>query len=334
MRAWEVTGPAPIDEHPLRLVERDVPQPAPGQVRVRVTTCGVCRTDLHVAEGDLPVHRPHVVPGHEVVGRVRGPGARCRTVRSRATGSAWPGWRPPAGPAGSAGGATRTSASGPPSPVGTTTVGTPRRRSSTSATPTACPTSCPTTRRRRSCAPGSSATGRSGCTGIPHGGQLGIYGFGGSAHITAQVARAEGAELYVATRSAEARDLAVELGATWVGEADEQPPVPIDGAILFAPVGDLVLPALAALDRGGVLVIAGIHLTDIPALDYETHLFQERSIRSVTANTRRDGEELLRLAPRLGVRATTAAYPLDRADEALADLAHDRVNGAAVLDVG
>jgi alcohol dehydrogenase, propanol-preferring len=171
-------------------------------------------------------------------------------------------------------------------------------------------------------------------TNLPTGGRLGIYGFGGSAHLTAQVAMAEGAALYVATRSTEAQELARELGAEWVGGADDAPPEPLDGAILFAPVGELVLPALAALDRGGVLAVAGIHLTDIPALRYQEHLFQERVLRSVTANTRRDGEELLRLAPRLGVRATTVPYPLERAAEALSDLAHDRITGAGVLQVG
>ena len=168
---------------------------------------------------------------------------------------------------------------------------------------------------------------------LPPGGRLGLYGFGGSAHITAQIAVAQGAELYVATRSTEGQELARALGATWVGGAADTPPVPLDAAILFAPVGDLVLAALAALDRGGVLAVAGIHLTDIPPLGYRTHLFGERELRSVTANTRRDGEELLALAPRLDVHATVQPYPFDQADEALADLAHGRVTGAAVLHV-
>jgi len=171
-------------------------------------------------------------------------------------------------------------------------------------------------------------------TGLPPGGRLGIYGFGGSAHLTAQIALAEGAELYVATRAEGARKLARELGAVWVGESDAVPPEPLDAAICFAPVGEVVPPALAALDRGGVLAIAGIHLTDVPPLDYERHLFYERVLKSVTANTRKDGEELLRLAPRLGVRATTTTYPLERADQALADLAHERFTGAAVLVPG
>ena len=142
---------------------------------------------------------------------------------------------------------------------------------------------------------------------------------------------AEGAEIYVPTRSAAARDLARDLGAVWVGGADEQPPEKLDAAILFAPVGSLVPPALKALDRGGVLVIAGIHLSDVPPLNYEQDLFYERVVRSVTANTRADGEELLRLAPRMRVHATTTTYPFERAQDALSDLAHDKVNGSAVL---
>jgi propanol-preferring alcohol dehydrogenase len=166
---------------------------------------------------------------------------------------------------------------------------------------------------------------------LPPGGRLGIYGFGGSAHLTAQIAIAEGARVHVLTRSPAARELARQLGATSVGDDDDAPPEPLDSAILFAPVGTLVLPALAALDRGGTLAIAGIHLTDIPALNYERHLFQERTLRSVTANTRHDGEEFLEIAARVPLRVSTARYPFDRADQALTDLAHDEVNGAAVV---
>jgi propanol-preferring alcohol dehydrogenase len=332
MRAWEVVQPGPIDEHPLRFVERDVPVPGPGEVRVDVRTCGVCRTDLHVAEGDLEVHRARVVPGHEVVGTVgaRGPGAErfeigervgvawlastcgvCRFCRRGAENlcvrATFTGWDHDGGYAESTLVDERFA------------YRLPEGLSDDQAAPLLCAGII-----------GYRALERAS---LPPGGRLGLYGFGASAHVTAQIARAQGAELYVATRSPEAQQLARELGATWVGGAADPPPVPLDAAILFAPVGDLVLPALAALDRGGVLAVAGIHLTDIPSLDYDTHLFEERELRSVTANTRRDGEELLALAPRLGVRATVQPYPLERADEALSDLAHDRVTGAAVLHV-
>lgn len=332
VRAWEVVQPGPIDEKPLRLVDRPEPEPGAGEIRVDVRTCGVCRTDLHIAEGDLEVHRPHVVPGHEVVGVVgsRGSGAERFKIGER-VGVAWlastcgvcsfcrrgqenlclratfTGWDRDGGYAESTLVDERFA------------YRLPENLSDEQAAPLLCAGII-----------GYRALKRAA---LPPGGRLGLYGFGGSAHITAQIARAQGAEIYVATRSPAAQQLAVELGATWVGGAADPPPVPLDAAILFAPVGDLVLPAMAALDRGGVLAIAGIHLTDIPALVYSKHLFEERELRSVTANTRRDGEELLALAPRLGVKPTTQPYPLDRADDALADLAHDRVNGAAVLHV-
>jgi propanol-preferring alcohol dehydrogenase len=168
---------------------------------------------------------------------------------------------------------------------------------------------------------------------LPPGGRLGIYGFGGSAHLTAQMARHQGAKVYVMTRSEPARELARELGAVFVGDAYDSPPDPLDSAILFAPVGDLVPVALKALDRGGTLAIAGIHLSDIPPLNYAADLFHERQLRSVTANTRADGEEFWSLAAEIPLAPTTTAYPLVEADRALRDLAGDRITGVAVLKV-
>ena len=296
MKAWEVVEPGPIDGGPLRLVDRPVPEPGPGQIRVQVSACGVCRTDLHVAEGDLPVHRPRVVPGHEVVGRVDavGPNAGRFSIGDR-VGLAWlattcgvcrfcrrgaenlcvqatfTGWDHDGGYAEAAVADERFA------------YRLPDDLPDDQAAPLLC-AGIIGYRALRS-------------TGLRPGGRLGLYGFGGSAHLTAQIAAAEGAELYVATRSAEAQALAADLGAAWVGGAADVPPDPLDAVILFAPVGDLVRPGLAALDRGGVLAVAGIHLTDVPALEYQRHLFNERVLKSVTANTRRDGEELLRLAP-------------------------------------
>jgi propanol-preferring alcohol dehydrogenase len=168
---------------------------------------------------------------------------------------------------------------------------------------------------------------------LPIGGRLGIYGFGASAHLAAQIALYQGARVYVMTRSPEARRLALDLGATFAGGAEDVPPDPLDSAILFAPAGTLVPPALRALDRGGTLAVAGIHLSDIPPLHYAAELFQERQLRSVTANTRADGEEFFRLAAEIPLRPTTVAYPFDAADQALRDLAGDRVTGAAVIRV-
>jgi propanol-preferring alcohol dehydrogenase len=168
---------------------------------------------------------------------------------------------------------------------------------------------------------------------LPPGGVLGIYGFGGSAHLTAQIALSAGATVHVMTRSPEARRLALDLGAASVQGADDPPPEPLDSAILFAPVGTLVPPALEALDRGGTLAVAGIYLSDIPTLGYQRHLFEERTLRSVTANTRVDGNEFLGLAASIGIRVSAVPYPFGEADRALADLAHDRIDGAAVLVV-
>jgi propanol-preferring alcohol dehydrogenase len=168
---------------------------------------------------------------------------------------------------------------------------------------------------------------------IGKGQRLGLYGFGASAHIVIQIARHHGCAVYVATRGARHRALARKMGAVWVGDAADRPPEPLDVAILFAPAGDLVLPALAALDRGGTLAIAGIHLSAIPPLDYAAHLFQERELLSVTANTRADGRALLRLAAEIPIRTSIEEFPLAHANEALRRLKDDEIEGAAVLRV-
>ncbi|HMD45136.1 MAG TPA: zinc-dependent alcohol dehydrogenase family protein [Acidimicrobiales bacterium] len=333
MRAWRVLEPRPIDDHPLELAAVDLPEPGRHQVRVRVSVCGVCRTDLHVAEGDLAVHRPGVVPGHQVVGTVEalGPDTERLALGDR-VGVAWLAWTCGVcrfcrrGDENLCLRATFTGWDHDGGYAEATLVDEryayrlPLGLSDTEAAPLLCA--------------GIIGYRALRLTGLRHAGRLGIYGFGASGHITAQIAMAEGAEVYVVTRSAAARRLAVELGAAWVGEGDAVPPEPLDAAINFTPAGSVVPAALAALDRGGVLAVAGIHLSAMPPLDYDTQLFEERVLRSVTANTRRDGEELLALAPRLGVRADTTVVPFDRADEALADLAHDRITGVAVLDVG
>jgi len=169
---------------------------------------------------------------------------------------------------------------------------------------------------------------------LPRGGRLGIYGFGGSAHLAAQVALHEGATVHVMTRGTAARELARSLGAASTQAAADQPPEPLDSAILFAPAGELVPVALSALDRGGTLAVAGIHLSDVPPLNYQHHLFQERTLRSVTANTRSDGAEFLALAARIPIRVSVVPFGLDDAPAAVRALAHGQVRGAAVLRIG
>jgi alcohol dehydrogenase, propanol-preferring len=330
MLAWVVDHVAPIDEGPLIRIEREVPQPGPGQVRVLIRCCGVCRTDLHLAEGDLPPRRPRVALGHEIVGLVDavGDGAARFAVGDR-VGVPW---------------LARTD--------GTCTF---CRRGAENLCLQPCFTGWDVDGGYADCCVANEAyvyrlpealddehAAPLLCAGIigyrallraavPPGGRLGIYGFGGSAHIIAQVALHEGLSVHVLTRGDGNRKLAAELGVDSVGDAADSPPERLDGAILFAPAGELVPVALRALDRGGTLAIAGIWLSDIPTINYEDELFQERQVRSVTANTRRDGEEFLKLAARMRIRPTTTGYPMAAAQDALADLAHGRFSGAAVL---
>jgi propanol-preferring alcohol dehydrogenase len=330
MKAWVVEAPGPIATGPLVTVDRPIPEPGPGEIRVRVAACGVCRTDLHLAEGDLAPHRPSTVPGHEVVGTVDALGAgtnrfqmgqragiawlrhtcgRCRWCRrgreNLCVDPRFTGWDADGGYAQWA------------LVDEAYAYELPDEFDDVHAAPLLCAGIIGYRALRRA--------------ELPPGGRLGIYGFGASAHLAAQVALAQGATVHVLTRSAAARRHALDLGAHSAGPADAAPPEPLDAAILFAPAGNLVPPALAALDRGGTLAVAGIHLSDVPPLDYQRHLFQERQLGSVTANTRADGEEFLTLAARLGLRVTVTPYALDAADRALADLANDRVTGAAVL---
>ncbi|WP_240640947.1 zinc-dependent alcohol dehydrogenase family protein [Nocardioides ferulae] len=332
MRAWAVERPAPISHRPLVEVVRRVPAPGPGEVLVRVRTCGVCRTDLHLAEGDLAPRHAGIVPGHQVVGEVVARGRRaerfqigdrvgiawlrstcgqCRWCRSGAENlcpaSSYTGWDADGGFAEYA---VVPAAFAYSLPAGVDDV---------SAAPLLCAGIIGYRALRRAA--------------LPPGGRLGIYGFGSSAHLTAQIALAEGAELYVMTRGTAARALAEELGAAWVGPADAAPPQQLDAAVVFAPAGELVPVALEALDRGGTLALAGIHMSQVPALDYERHLFYERDLRSVTSNTRADGEELLRLAARLRLDVRTTVHPFGQTDTALAAVAAGQVAGSAVVRV-
>jgi propanol-preferring alcohol dehydrogenase len=332
MRAWWVNDPGPISTHPLVQGVRATPVPAANELLVDITVCGICRTDLHLAEGDLAPHRPQAVPGHEAVGVVVETGARCSRFRTGdRVGVAWLG-----GVCGTCRYCRRGDENLCVSPVFT---GWDRdggyAEQLTVAEDFAYP--LPDAFTDEQAAPllcsgiiGYRALKRAE---LPADGRLGIYGFGSSAHITAQLAIKQGASVYVMTRSPEARELALELGAAYAGDAYDHPPVPLDSAILFAPVGDLVPVALRALDRGGTLAIAGIHLSGIPALDYGRELFFERQVRSVTANTRLDGNAFLALAARLSLALTTTAYPFESADRALEDLAADRIMGSAVLRV-
>jgi propanol-preferring alcohol dehydrogenase len=335
MRAWVVSRPGPIETSPLRYVEKPVPVPAPGELLVRVLACAVCRTDLHVSEGDLPVHREHVTPGHMVAGAVAALGAGvtdyaagdrvgvawlrytdgtcayCRRGNENlCPNSLYTGWDADGGYAEYT---TVPAAFAYRLPAGVGDVDL----ADVELAPLLCAGII-----------GYRALLRAA---LPERGRLGLYGFGDSAHLTAQVALAQGATVHALTRGEASRRLALELGAASAGDAYDSPPEPLDSAILFAPVGDLVPVAMRALDRGGVLAVAGIHLSDTPPLNYERELFYEKELRSVTSNTRQDGRDFLALATRHHVRATTHVYPMSQAQQALQDLKAGLFDGAAVL---
>jgi propanol-preferring alcohol dehydrogenase len=332
MKAMAVEQPAPIESDPLIPIEAADPEPGPGEILVRVRTCGVCRTDLHVAEGDLPPRGARIIPGHEVVGAVekRGVGA-VRFEQGARVGIAW--LRETCGAC------------------------VYCRRGRENLCPNARFTgydhdggyaefavvnenfayAIPDTLGDDEAAPllcagiiGFRAIKRAE---IKRGATVGLYGFGGSAHLALQVLRYWGCRVFVMSRGGAHRELARSLGAEWIGDANDRPPAPLDAAILFAPAGNLVLPALEALDRGGILAVAGIYLSPIPVLDYEKHLFYEKELRSVTANTRADGEEFLKIAAEIPIRSQTVAFGLGEANVALKMLKHDEIKGAAVLRI-
>jgi propanol-preferring alcohol dehydrogenase len=330
MSAWVVDNPSDIDAGPMERVEREVPEPGTGQVRVRISTCGVCRTDLHLVEGDLPPKRPQITPGHEIVGIIdkRGDGAERFSVGQR-VGVPWLGGTD--GTCGYCRSGRENLCLGPRFTGWDVDGGYADLCVADEAFAYALPDGLDDEQASPLLCAGIIGYRALRTANVPPGGRLGIYGFGGSAHLAAQIALHEGTRVHVLTRGELNQQLARELGVDSVGGATDTPPEKLDSAILFAPVGDLVPVAMEALDRGGTLAVAGIYLSDIPVLDYQRHLFQERVLRSVTANTRSDGEEFLRLAKRFGVRATTTGYAMSDAPAALSDLKHGRFAGAAVL---
>lgn len=330
MKAMLLRSLADAEDRPLEPVERPDPEPAPGQVRVRVRACAVCRTDLHVVEGDLPEGRLPVVPGHQIVGEVeaRGPGCErfepgdrvgiawlrgtcgacehCRTGRENLCGqSRYTGYHEDGGYAEK------------------TVVDEdwayriPDVFDDAGATPLLCAGLIGYRSLRRA--------------EVPDGGKLGIFGFGSSAHVVIQIARHRGCEVHVATRSEGHRELARELGAASTGSPYETLPEPVHGAIVFAPAGELVPVALRSVRKGGTVSLAGIHMSPVPEMTYEEHLFHEKQLRSVEANTREDGRELLREAAEIPIRPETRTYPLEEANRALLDLKESAIDGTGVL---
>ena len=322
--------PGSVADRPLRLEELAVPTPRAGEILVEIRACAICRTDLHVVEGELPALRTPLVPGHQAVGRVAGRGeAATRFREGDRVGIAWlrrtcgaclycatdrenlceraefTGWHADGGYAELA------------VVDEDYAYAIPAGFSDVEAAPLLCA--------------GIIGYRALKLAAVRPGGRLGMYGFGSSAHVTIQLARGRNMEVYVCTREPAHRELAQSLGAAWVGDVQESMPHRAEGTILFAPAGELVPVALRNLARGGTLALAGIYMTPIPRLDYEAELFYERGVRSVTANTRADGAELLAEAARIPVRLATTEFPLDVANQALELLKRGVISGSGVL---
>jgi alcohol dehydrogenase, propanol-preferring len=331
MRAAELRGPAPISTRPLRLVERAVPEPAPGEVRVRVHACACCRTDLHVVEGDLEVPHLPVVPGHQAVGTVEAVGTGAGELRiGDRVGVPWlhrtdgncefcrrgeenlcehadfTGWTVDGGYA--------DALTVPESFA----VRLPEALGDLEAAPLLCAGVIGYRALRRA--------------EVEPGDRVALMGFGASAHLAIQVLHHWGCEAVVLTRGEGHRALAREMGAAWVGDAAERPPASCDRAVVFAPAGELVPVALEVIRPGGTVSLAGIHMSTIPAFDYAL-LWRERSLRSVANMTRQDAREFMAIAAEAGIRVAYETYPLEAANDALAAVAGDAVRGAAVLQM-
>ena len=335
MKAAVLSTPAPISSSPLKLEDVPTPEPKPGHVLVRVRACGVCRTDLHIVEGELPPRHPRIIPGHQIVGEVIGGelGRQNSTATELRVGSR----------------------------VGVTWIG------GTDGTCTYCRRSMenlcdsPTftgysvdggyaeyaLARADFCFPiapqlddlhaapllcaGIIGFRALRVAGVEKGERVGLFGFGASAHLAIHVLQAWNCEVYVSTRGESHRKLAESLGATWVGGETDKPPVPLDRAITFAPSGDVVLAALSSLRKGGVVAINAIHLDRIPQFDYDSLLWGERQIRSVANMTRGDARDFLHIAAQLGIQPQVRVFPLEQANEALQAVKNDAIDGAAVL---
>jgi propanol-preferring alcohol dehydrogenase len=332
MKAMVLTKQGDVSTNPLQLRDLPVPIPAPGQVLVRIRVCGVCRTDIHVVEGELPHVKRPVIPGHQAVGIVSQVGTEVSEIAvGDRVGIAWlqgtcgrcefclsgrenlcdqarfTGYQVDGGYAEYAVVPARFAYPIPPV------------FSDDEAAPLLCAGIIGYRALRMS--------------GIKPGQRLGLYGFGASAHIAIQIARHRGCEVYVSSLKAEHQRFARELGARWVGGVRDMPPDKLHGSIIFAPAGELVPPALRALERGGTLALAGIHMSPIPSLDYDREVFGERVIRSVTANTRQDGLDFLREAAAIPLKPRTVSFRFDDANRALQELKAGRYSGAGVLAV-
>jgi propanol-preferring alcohol dehydrogenase len=333
MKAMVLGAFRPAAEKPLEMMDVPTPYAGPEDILIKVRCCGVCHTDLHAVEGELPMAKLPLIPGHEVIGVVERVGERARRFTvGRRVGAAW---------LRSACGICRFCRSDRENLCETAhfngchadggyaefmtipekfAYAVPDNFSDEDAAPLMCA--------------GIVGYRALELSGIRPGGILGLYGFGASAHIAIQIAKHRDAQVYVFSRSAEHRGLARELGADWAGTTADDPPAKLTNAVIFAPVGSLYLDALRVLDRGGTVVSAGIHMSPIPEMDYDKYLYYERKMLSVANATRKDGEELLRIAAEIPVRTTVQTFPLAAANDVLGLVKAGKISGAAVLKIG
>lgn len=331
MKAQVLRSPAPIGTNPLEFADVPKPEPGPDQVLVRVSACAVCRTDLHVTEGELPQRKSPIIPGHQIVGVIESAGANATRYKiGTRVGIAW---------LHSTDGtceyclANKENLCNSPNFTGYTVDGgyaeyavgeedfvypIPDGFDDLKAAPLLCA--------------GIIGFRSLRLSGIGPGGRLGLYGFGAAASVAIQVARYWGAEVYACTRDERHQELALELGAVWAGGTIDDPPAKLDSAIVFAPAGEIVPAALKALKKGGTLALGGIHMSEIPAFDYDL-LYGERVVRSVANNTRQDGHDFLRVAAEIPIHTEIEVFPLADANRALNALKTDAIRGAAVLKV-
>ncbi|HUA20812.1 MAG TPA: zinc-dependent alcohol dehydrogenase family protein [Bryobacteraceae bacterium] len=332
MKACILRSPAPIESNPLEFADVPKPKPAGRNVLVRVSACGICRTDLHVIEGELAPRKSPITPGHQVVGILEAAGEQAKLYPlGTRVGIAW---------LHATDGTCEYCLAGKenlcdhPSFTGYTVDGgyaeyaladqdfvypIPEGFPDLQAAPLLCA--------------GIIGFRSLRLSGIQRGGRLGLYGFGAAAHVAIQVARHWGAEVYACTRDERHQKLALELGAVWAGGTVAEPPAKLDSAIIFAPAGEIVPAALKALRKGGTLALGGIHMSAIPPLDYNL-LYGERVVRSVANNTRQDGHDFLRVAAEIPIQTQIEVFPLNEANRALNSLKNDAIRGAAVLQVG
>ena len=328
MKAAILTSPAPVSERPLQIVDVADPRVRSGHVLLRVRACGVCRTDLHIVEGELPPKQLRIIPGHQIVGEVI-EGATADIRLGMRVGVSWLGGTDGTCPYCLKGLENLCDA---PTFTGYTVAGgyaeyafaradfvfpLPDALDDLHAAPLLCA--------------GIIGFRSLRVAGVEAGERVGLFGFGASAHLAIAVLRAWKCDVYVSTRGKSHRELAASLGATWVGSETEKPPVELDRAITFAPTGDVVVAALSSLRKGGVVAINAIHLDRVPQFDYDTLLWGERQIRSVANMTRVDARDFLSLAARIGLRPKVTVFSLDEANEALMAVKRDAVDGAAVI---